>query len=342
MKRTLLLAAVLVGAVSLPAPALGQTAPPSPPVPPPDFGPFSPSQLTISAATDQATGHVDYQVDAKGSTARGASLASTGHRSGSCIGETPSEANITFYANGMSLVPQNNGQLLPLVGSIPSNQTSDPNAPGYNDLTQSNAVEYVVVCNGVPTGYGMYVPGTTVGNGGSPAAIRRVAQSAAGSIAMPNVAIEANPPAQGVTGLNTWFYAQGYSGGPISTTRNALGATIMVIATPTSYEWNFGDGSPVVTSASLGVPWQASYTPASGPDCNFDGSPIQTGNPVIAGSVTHCYNHTSPGLTVSVTFNFAVTYSVNGGLPIALAPIQRSATLTYPVEQILSTTVSRS
>ena len=228
------------------------------------------------------------------------------------------------------------GVALPPVGTVPAFSTG--NTP---DTYIGNSM-YVVVCDGVPTGYGFVPAPRTASPAGTPATIRALAQSAAGSIAMPNVTINASPAVQGLVHMNTWFYAVGYSGGPISATRSALGATIEVDATPTSYTWDFGDGTPAVNTTSLGVAWRPQYTPdPSTVDCDFAGTPVRTTNPAIPGSVTHCYTATSHGFPVSVTFNLAVSYRVSGGPPIALAPIHRSAALTYPVEEINTVVTAR-
>ena len=234
--------------------------------------------------------------------------------------------------------PTYNGQSLPFAGTIANN-------------LPTNESLLIVECNGVPTGFSFSVApkggpaGTTIAAlPPTPAQLRVAAESIAGTIAMPGVSIKANPPVgAGTVHLDTWFYTAGYAGGPIAQTRNALGATIEIDATPTSYVWDFGDGSAPLTTTSLGVPWQASFRPnTTQADCNFDGTPIANGNPTIAGSVTHCWTqNNSAGVTVSLTFNFAVSYRVNGGAPIALAPITRTATLTYPVQNIDSVITAR-
>ncbi|HEU5002537.1 MAG TPA: hypothetical protein VFW71_07155 [Actinomycetota bacterium] len=141
--------------------------------------------------------------------------------------------------------------------------------------------------------------------------------------------------------VDTWFYATGYNGGPIRVTPPTPGVSIAIVATPTSYVWTFGDGSPPLSSSSLGVPWQAAYTPATAhADCTFDGTPTHI-DAIVPGSVTHCWTAPSSSVTVSLTFNFAVSYSVNGGPQIPLPAIRRSATLSYPVQIIDSLVTAR-
>jgi hypothetical protein len=334
----------LAASLTMAGPAFGQT-PPSPQpssaaAPSPSALNFDSRRVEVSASTDQATGAVDYSArDLQSFALRGSS--SSGYHV--CIGESPAEAGIEFSSQGMSLTPALNGQILKFVGSVPSNANADPNAPGYNSPTLSNAVEYIVVCNGVPTGYGLYVPSPA--SAGTPAQLHTVAQSAAGSIPMPSVTIQTSPATEGIDGLNTWFWTAGYTGGPISVTRNALGASIEVIATPTSYLWDFGDvaacnqafasgcnGTATLLTNSLGVPFQPAYVDNTSPGCDATGQ-SSTVPPLPSGAVTHCYRLPSGmrSVTVSVTFNFAVVYRVNGGPTIALPAIQRTATRAYPV-----------
>jgi hypothetical protein len=301
--------------LALPAGASAQTPPPTP-------APLNLNQgnYSVSASTNQATGSVDYQVDNTQLTSQGGTSTSS-HRSGSggrsCVGMTPDQAGVQFVGTGMSVAPLYQGQQLPLVGGVPASVSGDP----ANSLTLSSAVEYIIVCNGVPTGYGLYVPGSSARPTtfpGTPTTVAGVAQSVAGSIVMPKVTIATSPVVKGLVNLPTWFWATGYSGAPITETRNALGATIEVDATPISYTWSFGDDSQPLDSPSLGVPY-----------------------PQTTGNVVHNYAATSSGFAVSVTFNLAVSYRVNGGPAIPLPAIQRTANLSYPVYEINTIIVAR-
>jgi hypothetical protein len=360
MTRQRLLAALALVALAFPVPALAQTPPPTPPPPAGSTSGWSNNPITgsfsVSANTDPATGQVNYRVQGTQTTSQGGSQGSSistyaggGGGHSACVGETVAQANITFYASGMTLTPQYNGQRLPMVGSVPTNQNADPTAAGYQPLTGSNAIEYIVVCNGIPTGYGMFVPGagggpgaTTIAAVPTPAQLKTVAQYAEGTITMPTVAIDTSPLTTGLVHLNTWFWATGYTGGQISRTASVLGVSIEVDATPTSYTWDFGDGSPTLQTSSLGVAWQPGYTPNSGTvDCNFDGTPVDTGEPVVPAAITHCYTQTSTGFAVTLTFDLAVSFRVNGGAATPLPPIQRTATLTYPVHEINTVVTSR-
>jgi hypothetical protein len=316
MKSPFIATATLVAAcVALPVAASAQT----PPTPPPlnlNLGNYS-----VSASTNQANGSVNYQVDSTQLASQGGTASTSSHRSGSggrsCVGTTPDQAGVQFVGTGMTIAPLYQGQQLPFVGGVPASTSGDP----ADSTTLSNAVEYIVVCNGVPTGFGLYVPGSSarpITVPGTPTTVAGFAQSVAGSIVMPKVTIATSPVVKGLVRLPTWFWATGYSGRPIIQTRNALGASIEVDATPVSYTWSFGDDSPPLDSPSLGVPY-----------------------PQTTGSVVHNYTATSPGFPVSVTFNLAVSYRVDGGPAIPLPAIQRTAALSYPVYEINTIIVAR-
>lgn len=298
-------AVAVITAAMLASPALSQTPPPSPA--PGAYVPNGPygDQTSVSASTDQVNGTVDY------SAQDGVTINNTGvHQGGGrrCIAETPAQAGVT-YGNGLAgtgmdtFVPGVNGTNLPLVGTIPANAAADPVLEGQ---------EYIVVCDGVPTGFGIWAPGpTTVA-----ATPQQIANQVSGQIPMPSVSVGINPP-DGFAGLEAWFWVSGYSGAPITVTPPALGHTLVVSATPTSYTWDFGDGTAPYTTASLGQPY-----------------PQQS-------DIRHTYAAMNPAYQVTVIFNFNVRYQVDGGAWINLPPIQRTATATYQVGQVRTYIVSR-
>jgi hypothetical protein len=145
------------------------------------------------------------------------------------------------------------------------------------------------------------------------AAVRQVV----GEIPVPAVQVKMSPTV-GIARMDTWFWAEGYSGQPVFEGRDALGRRIEVEATPSFYRWDFGDGTAPVETASLGRPW-----------------------PEPDGAVTHAYTKMSEGFPVSVTFVFDVRYRVDGGPWIGLEPIERAATTPYRVGEVRTVVVSR-
>lgn len=183
------------------------------------------------------------------------------------------------------------------------------------------------------TGYGFYTPGTappaapggnTTVAAGTPPNYAAIAQAVAGQIPLPGVAIGVAPRNIGLTGLNAWFWVQGLpAGGAFTASRTALGATVNVAAVPLSYVWNFGDGTQPLSTTSPGVAYPGPDGPAA---------------------IHHMYQTMTPpgvGYTLSLTFVLGVSYNVNGGAPTALGTQQRTVSIDYPVEEIVSSISSR-
>jgi hypothetical protein len=199
---------------------------------------------------------------------------------------------------------------LPEVGQKP-----DPQHVG----TTSNM--YLVMCGGVARSYGYVYPSTTT-VAALPAPVI-VAQTVAGRIPLPGVSIGVAPKDKGLTGLNAWFWVAGLpAGGAFTASAPALGATVNVEARATSYVWDFGDQTSSLTTTSSGV----AYPGADGP-----------------AAIHHVYQteDLSPGYTLSLTFVLAVRYQVNGGPWTSLGTVQRTISVAYPVEQVVSVITSR-
>jgi hypothetical protein len=136
---------------------------------------------------------------------------------------------------------------------------------------------------------------------------RQLALSARDRLPVPSGTIRVNP-ARALTGLPTWYWFDGYHGQPLTKTVSAFGVTVQVEATPTVYQWDFGDGA-TMTSSDLGRPFPQRST------------------------ITHTYQTARDRVTVRSTFNFSVRWRVPGGPWTPLAPISRTATATFEVAQ---------
>jgi len=141
-----------------------------------------------------------------------------------------------------------------------------------------------------------------------------VAQQLLDQLPIPNIAVRANP-STGLVALASWFWADGYGGAPIAASETLGKVTVDVEVEPQSYTWSFGDGASMVTT-SLGEPY-----------------PAQS-------DITHVYQQSSltagGAYSVTLTVTFSAKYRVNGGAWQALAPITRSFTTGYPVQQLQS------
>jgi hypothetical protein len=135
----------------------------------------------------------------------------------------------------------------------------------------------------------------------------QLALSARDRLPLPRGEISTNP-ARSLVGLPTWFWYAGYDGRPLTRTTSAFGVTVQVEARPTSYRWNFGDGTGLTTT-ELGRPY-----PARSP-------------------ITHTYQTAASQVQVRCTFRFAVRYRTGGGPWTPLPPLTRTATGSFAVAE---------
>lgn len=161
---------------------------------------------------------------------------------------------------------------------------------------------------------------------------RTVAQGLA--LPWPDLQIRAKPDNLGLTGLPTWFWIEGYTGGPVTASQHihldglpniqagcpsGPGADehVRVRAIPFAYDWHFGDHMPAssLATTSLGVPY-----------------------PQREGAITHLYQTTSTGsgdpngFAVVVNAHFRVQYQAGAGWQ-TLTEVSRQATMAYKVAQ---------
>lgn len=148
---------------------------------------------------------------------------------------------------------------------------------------------------------------------------RAVAANVLQHIPLPNVRLSMNP-SLGLVALPGWFWAEGYDGAPFGGSASVSGLTVAVQVQPSSYAWNFGDGTSQVTQ-DLGQPYPAQ-------------SDIQH---------TYQYSslHFSAGFPIRLTIQYAATFSVNGGAAQPLASMTRTYTTSYRVQEIQSVLTKR-
>ncbi|MEA3056653.1 MAG: hypothetical protein QOD30_2085 [Actinomycetota bacterium] len=120
-------------------------------------------------------------------------------------------------------------------------------------------------------------------------------------------AIQVRPTGRAVTGIPSYYWVDGYGGETIQQTVDGFGVSVAVSIALASVDWSFGDGA--TQSGSLGEAW-----------------PTRS-------SVHHTYRDKG-AYTVTVTITLQPTFQVNGGAAQPLAPIVRTATLAYPVDEV--------
>jgi hypothetical protein len=175
----------------------------------------------------------------------------------------------------------------------------------------SNELPFFLWCDGEMVG----LVWRAIGDGGSSPGValrpEDVAMQLRDRIPIPSVAIGANPD-RGLVGIESWFWIDGYDGGPIAESTEAFGRRIEVEARVERYEWSFGDNRTLRTE-----------TP---------------GRPYPERSdVHHVYERSSlgyeKGYPVQVGFFFSVRYRVDGGGWIELPGIERGAVASYQVRE---------
>jgi hypothetical protein len=143
---------------------------------------------------------------------------------------------------------------------------------------------------------------------------RAVAANVLQHIPLPNVRLSMNP-SLGLVALPGWFWAEGYDGAPFGGSASVSGLTVAVQVRPSSYTWNFGDGT-TLASQDLGQPY-----------------PTQS-------DIQHTYQYSSlhfpAGFPIRLTVQFVATFSVNGGAAQPLASMTRTYTASYRVQEIQS------
>jgi hypothetical protein len=124
----------------------------------------------------------------------------------------------------------------------------------------------------------------------------------------PAAAVGVSPDRRGLTGLESWYWVEGYDGAPLTDSVSGFGIRVDVEARPAAVRWDFGDGTEPA-DAGLGLP------------------------PPQRSTVTHVYERRSPepGYAVRVDFELATRYRVDGGDWIDLPPVIRSGQRAYTV-----------
>lgn len=123
----------------------------------------------------------------------------------------------------------------------------------------------------------------------------------------PAASVGTNPRARGLTGLETWFWVDGYTGAPINDVITAFGMRVEVDATPTSVSWDFGDGT---TAKGLGLGFA----------------------PPARSNIVHTFEtRARPAFSVRALIMLSVRWRLNGGPWQVLDPVLRTAVRRYPV-----------
>ncbi|MGK2947829.1 MAG: hypothetical protein ACSLFP_04595, partial [Acidimicrobiales bacterium] len=138
------------------------------------------------------------------------------------------------------------------------------------------------------------------------AVARDEAQRYIEDVLVPAVAIGVNPAAEGLVGLASWFWVEGFTGTATAPPISAFGLTIDVRLSSGTVTWDFGDGTR--RSGDLG----RAYPEPS--------------------SVQHTHQRHGT-YDVVAEIDLVPEYRVDGGPWITLPNLQATATVAHPVQQ---------
>ena len=135
---------------------------------------------------------------------------------------------------------------------------------------------------------------------------------------LPEAQIRVNPTL-GLVNLPSWFWVEGYQGATFTRALSLpsppyVPMTVEVRVYPQQYLWQFGDGSPILQTTSLGLPYPAES------------------------EVAHTYRFSSlnfpEGFPLMLVIEWGAEYRVDGGAPQALPPLRRTYLATHQVQEI--------
>ncbi|MGH2718178.1 MAG: hypothetical protein ACRDJU_06340 [Actinomycetota bacterium] len=192
----------------------------------------------------------------------------------------------------------------------------------------ADAIGYLEECNGVTTTV-WDTPSAPATKAPKPAPTtpKAIYDFVSATVTLPPLSVGVNPAARGITGLESFFWVAGYQGAPITASKPDGTFTVNIVATPTAYTWTFGDGTSL-TTASLGQPSTASPV-------NHTYSVMSSRSPYAVGG------HYQVGVTASFDTRFQV---IGPGVDptwqdfsqLNLPPLTDTATLSYPVDEVIS------
>lgn len=148
----------------------------------------------------------------------------------------------------------------------------------------------------------------------------------------PPLAIGINPAVDGITGLESYFWLNGYGGTPIDVVTQTAGASIELKATLRAFTWDFGDGTSAFTTTSVGTPYPQGVSDIRHTyDVRSDRSASATDGKYVVrvtASLDASFRVFMPGVTPQ--------HRVDHIRQPRLRPITSSAQLPYKVDEVRS------
>jgi hypothetical protein len=156
-----------------------------------------------------------------------------------------------------------------------------------------------------------------------------LAQQAIASADLPTPQISTSPPqsAGAVVNVPTWLWVNVADWRTVSATANVAGYAVTATATPSSVNWNMGDGKTVACNGP-GVPYDTSVSDAAQhSDCTYLYSQSSANQP------NHAY-------AVAASVTWAVTWKATDGTQGQLNSIIRTNSVAMPVREIQTINVA--
>lgn len=195
---------------------------------------------------------------------------------------------------------------------------------------QQGGLFYNVICSDGSMYLGVFVPGA---NGGpavpTPASL---AQQAVNRMQLPAPEVRRNPAGDALVNLATWWWIHPAQWRPM-TQRTAVGPVwAEVTARPVRSVWDAGDGTPPLSCAGGGTPYDASRSPdAQSTNCSHTYTESSGGQPQTGPDPNDRF------FTVTVTVYWQVSFVGAGGAGGALPVMTR--TTRFPLRVVERQTV---
>ena len=151
-----------------------------------------------------------------------------------------------------------------------------------------------------------------------------LAQRAANELRLPTPHVGLNPRPRALVNLAEWFWIPGRDWPTLRQRTQAGPVWAVVVARPVSTSWDPGDGSPAVTCAGPGTPYDEHESASvQHTDCSYTYTRSSAGQPQTGPDPNDRF------FTVTVTTSWQVTWTGAGGTGGSLPPMTRS--MSFPL-----------
>lgn len=195
-------------------------------------------------------------------------------------------------------------------------------------LSGSSGTWYDVACSDGTSTLGVYVPPGAVNVPPAVVSAGALAQSAVNRLQLPQPQAGRSPVGQALVGLPTWFWIDPAQWRGLQQRTVAGPVWAEVVATPVSATWDPGDGSPLLSCAGPGTPYDRNRPEAGqSTDCAYTYPRSSAQQPQTGPSVNDRF------FTVTVATTWQVSWTGSGGSGGTLPVLTRSHSFPLAVAQ---------